>query len=326
MPMINKLPIGGGSDTSSNYVKLLDAVPYEITKRYANAGSIHRNSFIEYNGDIYTFGSNYPDKMYDQRPYKYDGSSWTPMQDYYVSLGGTFCSLFVLNNTLYAFAGDSITQYIPGQPLIFSYHYTYIAGSVNFILNNIPYFFYIFVYSSGSRSYEIFTINESNHTSTLVKYIQPNEIPISNTTFIENVFSFNNKAYFITNVYSNGATTTLFYSTSDLNNYKLETTLPVWYNTSNICAVDDKLHVITSQSNLINYHWVYDGSSWKQLPSTPSLGIDYMALFSYQHKLHIIVTGYRTDPNSYAPFEGNFHYIYNDSDDSFTKVSWLCSK
>ena len=66
---------GGASDTSSNYVKLLDAVPSEITERYANAGGIHRNSFIEYNGDIYTFGSNYPDKIYDQRPYKYDGSS-----------------------------------------------------------------------------------------------------------------------------------------------------------------------------------------------------------------------------------------------------------
>lgn len=304
-------------------------MPHEITNRYKNANSIGGNSFVEYNGDIYTFGSNYTDNMYDQRPYKYDGSSWTLVQDHYVSLGSSFCSLFVLNNILYAFAGDSITQYIPGQPLNFIYHYSYIAGSVNFILNNILYFFDIYVYSSDSsttRLYEIFTINESNHTSTLVKYIQPNEIPVSNTTFIENVFSFNNKAYFITIAYSNGASTTLLYSTSDLNNYKLETTLPVWYNTSNICAVDDKLHVITGQSNLINYHWVYDGSSWKQLPSTPSLGFDYMALFSYQHKLHIIVTGYRTDPNSYAPMASNFHYIYNDSDDSFTKVSWLCSK
>lgn len=305
----------------------MDAVPSEIAERYKIAGGIWRNSFAEYNGDIYTFGSNYPENGYDQRPYKYDGSSWTLVQDHYVSLGG-FCTLFVLNNTLYAFAGDSITQYIPGQPLIFSYHYSYIAGSVNFILNNILYFFYVYVYSSDSttRVYEIFTINESNHTSTLVKYIQPNEIPISNTTFIENVFSFNNKAYFITIAYSNSASTTQLYSTSDLNNYKLETTLPVWYNTSNICAVDDKLHVITGQSNLINYHWVYDGSSWKQLPSTPSLGFDYMALFSYQHKLHIIVTAYRTNPKSYAPMSSNFHYIYNDSDDSFTKVSWLCSK
>ena len=319
---------GGASDTSSNYVKLLDTVPYEIADRYTNSGGIWGSSFAEYNGDIYTFGSNYPFHGYDQRPYKYDGSSWTLVQDQYVSLSG-LCSLFVLNNILYAFVGDSITQYIPGQPLKFIYNYTYIAGSVNFILNNILYFFHISIYSNDSittRTYEIFTINESNHTSTLVKYIRPDEISTNDSILIENVFSFNNKAYFTVNAYNNGVSTTLLYSTSDLNNYKLETTLPVWYNTSNICAVDDKLHVITGQSNLINYHWVYDGSSWKQLPSTPSLGFDYMALFSYQHKLHIIVTGYRTDPNSYAPMSSNFHYIYNDSDDSFTKVSWLCSK
>lgn len=76
----------------------------------------------------------------------------------------------------------------------------------------------------------------------------------------------------------------------------------------------DKIHIF-SRSDGNELHYIYDGQSFTRLNNAPYDIHYYACFFIYNDKLHAISEYYQ--PN---------HYIYNESDDSFTKVSWLCGK
>ena len=295
MSILNKLPIGGGalnSASSGEWIKGDNAIfPANCIRHYAI-----------YNGVLYGFDGYYNSSANKYYGVKYDGTAWTDITNYNLDVKASDGMYpIVLDDKLYIFINRYMYEYNTQTSKLSKIYDSVCIGGYYYLF--IPFNNKIFSLSRAwGDSYTYYYgafydyKQQTSYTSTA---------GIDYNGYISDAVEYNNLLYiFLQNSdysYSfNGISYTQF-------------TLPE-YMTPRPVVFRDKIHIF-SRSYTNELHYIYDGQSFTRLNDAPYDVHRYACFFVYNDKLHAISEYYQ--PN---------HYIYNESDDSFTKVSWLCSK